>query len=456
MPPPRLAKRRLRRLQDLATAAAAVSGPSADAFSGLLQALRGVVGKYARLNTSDFAPFMQLLRRLESVAGDDEIVDALELLGGWAGDEVLDVLPEGVLLHGGHHLLAAERWVRGGRFKHLRPTRAIVDHIYAAATCATEDDATTSGSGSAAWHQAVASVHAGARVAVADDFVPEALASQLSVGFKRNAFFLQEFHRQHLTTFAYRLADLPRNAIEQLIQHYAAHLPPSERAGGAAPVLGAEWWVHRRRSNLWYPGHNFHFDHDEGLRFAKGVWQFPRYSTVFYVDAAPRSGPTVVLNSSVAPRHRRVGESLATCHLTNGSAAWAVWPRARRVIWFDGRLLHGVFGMAAPRARELPTGLFPEPRTTLMVQFQTYTCHEGAANQHAGQHACQRGAAEMLLEDDFPLVSEMEPGSGVDIRTYEPATGIGTLRESSLHKIGSARWPAPIDGAFELLEGACV
>ena len=36
-------------------------------------------------------------------------------------------------------------------------------------------------------------------------------------------------------------------------------------------------------------------------------------------------------------------------------------------------------------------GMFAEPRTTLMVQLQSYTCHEGKANKHGGQHACQRG-----------------------------------------------------------------
>eukprot|EP00966_Prymnesium_polylepis_P208046 4819250-Prymnesium_polylepis.2 len=77
-----------------------------------------------------------------------------------------------------------------------------------------------------------------------------ALASRLSDGFGRSNWFRAEFDRGHLTTFAYRLSDPPRHAIEQLIQHYAAHLPASERADGTAPLLGAEWWVHRRRSNL--------------------------------------------------------------------------------------------------------------------------------------------------------------------------------------------------------------
>ena len=179
---PCLPKGKLRWLQDQATAvAAARSG-----ITHLIVELREVVGQWCRLDTSAFAPFLDLLRQLEPLAAesrvtDQEVVKVLALLGAWAANDALEPLPEAILLHGGHHLLAAERWVRGGRFKELLPTPALMDHVYGL----TVGSLNGKRAAAAAQRHAIASVHAGARLTIVDGFVPKALASRLSDGFDR-------------------------------------------------------------------------------------------------------------------------------------------------------------------------------------------------------------------------------------------------------------------------------
>ena len=58
-------------------------------------------------------------------------------------------------------------------------------------------------------------------------------------------------------------------------------------------------------------------------------------------------------------------------------AAWAVWPRTNRLLWFDGARLHGVLGGPAANISFGDSAATLRHRFTLMVGLYESECTPG-------------------------------------------------------------------------------
>jgi hypothetical protein len=156
-------------------------------------------------------------------------------------------------------------------------------------------------------------------------------------------------------------ADAPaRTALEHFALsvwafHMGARLPESCDLARS----GLEYWVQRRSSEqpTAEQSINFHFDKDEEIREEHGLFVHPHISTVTYLRGA--GAPTVVLPVRIGfdgsdartepPRATAVGahgDSDAAAHAQLRVRecmphAIVSYPRRRRHLAFDGRLLHG-------------------------------------------------------------------------------------------------------------------
>jgi len=104
-----------------------------------------------------------------------------------------------------------------------------------------------------------------------------------------------------------------------------------------------ELWAHNRPHAS---GHQMHFDSDDEGR---GGVRNPIVSTILYITAEG-GGPSLVTN-----------QRLDSTHLAN--KGWLAYPKAKRLVAFDGRVLHGVVpGKGVPSIQD-------GRRVTLMFAF---------------------------------------------------------------------------------------
>ena len=97
------------------------------------------------------------------------------------------------------------------------------------------------------------------------------------------------------------------------------------------PVAGVEWWLSRMKTTR--VGVDFHQDRDEKLVLRGGELRHPRFSSVLFLNRV-RGGALAVTAQLPNPRN--------PCSAPLPLDADLVAPRPNRLVWFDGRLTHGV------------------------------------------------------------------------------------------------------------------
>ena len=145
-----------------------------------------------------------------------------------------------------------------------------------------------------------------------------------------------------------RAARAPRCALEELAAAIFAFHTRDLRGPDAfeESSSGVEWWVQAR------PSLKLHWDKDEELRVATGLWVHPQVSTVTYLtgggSGGTRQAPTVVFEGVVAGPVARGhgggggGDDVTSAGSPRASAMCASYPEAGKHVSFDGRMLHGV------------------------------------------------------------------------------------------------------------------
>lgn len=195
-------------------------------------------------------------------------------------------------------------------------------------------------------------------VRVIDDGLPPGLVQRVkdrlrpeALYWKENRYFDKDLqfysHAHHLGEDSH-VIDRLIEALRPLLAQVAPMV--------ASSLHIAEWWAHQRHQGQWH-GHPLHFDTNEQLlRESQGSCvEHPAISTVVYLsDASPRFGPTLVTNQK-------------PCHPSDPEFATVVHPRCGRVLFFDGRYLHG----ALPGRPWLAADADNEHRLCVMVGWWT-------------------------------------------------------------------------------------
>jgi len=132
--------------------------------------------------------------------------------------------------------------------------------------------------------------------------------------------------------------DEARTLVEravQLLHPLLCHLLPADWSG-------AEWWC--QVYDVPGKGLPFHFDKDELAMATDGSLRHPLLSCVLYLNSEEECGRDEPLGATAVLEQRWVdGRSQPE----PSRAATVVWPRARRLLVFDGALSHGVLDACA-------------------------------------------------------------------------------------------------------------
>ena len=134
----------------------------------------------------------------------------------------------------------------------------------------------------------------------------------------------------------------PRNLIEQIVSALGTFV------ADRGPFAGAEWWVRAAYEN---EGKALHFDKDEKLFAARGIFVHPVLASVFYVTGT--GGDTIVLDQGITPRRHRLTPECPR-------AGTLITPKENHYLVFPGHLRHGVTASRRTRA---------SVRVTLLVNW---------------------------------------------------------------------------------------
>jgi hypothetical protein len=137
----------------------------------------------------------------------------------------------------------------------------------------------------------------------------------------------QRLQSTYQTTFWFDFGT-PTAVVEEAVLAVRWRLP-SRR------VTGVEWWLSRMWTNDVRV--DFHRDRDEQRALRTGALRFPLYSSVLFLNRV-RGGALVVTAQPPDPAN----PACVPLPLDGDLAA----PRANRLVWFDGRLTHGVLDTA--------------------------------------------------------------------------------------------------------------
>jgi hypothetical protein len=154
-----------------------------------------------------------------------------------------------------------------------------------------------------------------------DRALPALLFRRISAGVR--ALGGERLRSTFQTTFWYDFGR-PSSVIEQGVISLRSLLPERRLAG-------VEWWLSRMRTNR--VGVDFHRDRDEMLVTRKGLVRHPAFSSVLFLNRV-RGGALAVTRQSPNPRN--------PCSVPSPLEADLTSPRPNRLVWFDGRLTHGV------------------------------------------------------------------------------------------------------------------
>ena len=205
-------------------------------------------------------------------------------------------------------------------------------------------------------------------VAAFDNAISPQLLKSLKTAFSVNSPFWNEHNYPTKDFFSYNTRFFNQkssNLIEQLVSEL---LPLVEKSFPEkninSSLLSIEWWCHKRERDSEF-AHQLHFDLDEQLLHSKKRKNtsstseiknlHPIISSVFYLsdhhNLGCPSAPTLVTNQTLSV------DSIAT-------EGWLCTPVENRVMFFDGRLLHGVIPYLTPPSFN---GVSTESRITLMI-----------------------------------------------------------------------------------------
>ena len=172
-----------------------------------------------------------------------------------------------------------------------------------------------------------------------DDALPSRLFERLHAAIER----LGEtgLSRTYQTSFWFGRGAAPSCVVEEAIEAVAGRLPPK--------VDGYEWWLSRMRtSNVQV---DFHRDRDERLALAGGVVRHPRTSSVLFLN---RCTGGLLAVTRAPPDERNPAKAPTRLDFD------LVEPRPNRLVWFEGRMTHGVLdarnqipGARLPRQQQL-------------------------------------------------------------------------------------------------------
>lgn len=160
----------------------------------------------------------------------------------------------------------------------------------------------------------------------------------------------------------------PRFAIEAAVHAlYAADFGCSH----STSIIGAEWWVQRRRVSDTI---EMHYDKDESL-IQRGTCRLPPVSTVTYLEG--HGAPTLVLDQTL-PQDCARNVNAARSEPVLPSSGFLSYPKTNRHLVFRGSLQHGVPAALTPPHdirvhidRLNNTGQALE-RITLLVNFWSF------------------------------------------------------------------------------------
>ncbi|KAG5178768.1 hypothetical protein JKP88DRAFT_201455 [Tribonema minus] len=190
-------------------------------------------------------------------------------------------------------------------------------------------------------------------VRILDGALPPDMFAMMQSAFAPSAPFWREhaYHDPATGYFSYVHAlggGAPRSGLDQVIRHI--HALVCRKQPQAKQACFAEWWAHCRPHSS---GHQLHFDSDnEG----QGTVRNPILSSVIYLhEDESVGGPTLMTN-------QRLGARLA-------DRGWLVFPRANRLVSFDGAVLHGVVPGRSGGGGNAAGGAAGARRVTFMVAF---------------------------------------------------------------------------------------
>lgn len=162
-------------------------------------------------------------------------------------------------------------------------------------------------------------------------------------------------------TFWLSAQDEPRCLLERFAKDIFMH-HTKKLKGLNSSNCGCEWWVQFRpttntnrinsRSQEAQEGIEFHWDKDEALRDAAGVFVHPHLSTVTYLT--DNGAPTMVFDDSM-PDERLMDRGM--------KSAFVSWPRKGKHLVFDGRFLHGAPSNLLPKEENI------DVRVTFLVNI---------------------------------------------------------------------------------------
>ncbi len=124
------------------------------------------------------------------------------------------------------------------------------------------------------------------------------------------------------------------SVVEQAVLSLRQLLP-------TARLAGVEWWLSRMRTSR--VGVDFHQDRDEQLALRGGVLRHPRFSSVLFLNRV-QGGCLAVTAQSPAPENPGCAPAPLDADL--------VAPQPNRLVYFNGKLTHGVLNAR----NQLPPG----------------------------------------------------------------------------------------------------
>lgn len=131
----------------------------------------------------------------------------------------------------------------------------------------------------------------------------------------------------------------PTSVVEEAILLLRRFVPGEQ-------ATGVEWWLSRMKTNR--VGVDFHRDRDERLVQQGGTQRHPLVSSVLFLNRV-RGGALAVTAQPANPRNPACAPLPLDADL--------VAPRSNRLVWFSGRLTHGVLDAA----NQVPDGLPRHP-----------------------------------------------------------------------------------------------
>jgi hypothetical protein len=170
--------------------------------------------------------------------------------------------------------------------------------------------------------------------------------------------------KQYFTFFYDVAANAPTNAVEHLI----ARLRPLLGAEFESRAVCAEWWAHTRLTGR-HPGHELHYDLEEGVMEASGRVLHPLVSSVVYLAGDASAGPTIVFDETLGDG-AAVGGDAAAGGGAPAARCWLAHPRRGGFLTFPGDRLHGVLPVEATAgAAAAADGTSDDQRLTLLIAW---------------------------------------------------------------------------------------